>query len=158
LAGATDIFRVTSESPFLYFDPIEDLWNKHVQQDLDATFLDEIVDGTGFEIISQKALELSHLNGEDRHRSEHCSLYLREHKHEFRVVKVLCQDQLNRKDLRLTVDNPEDLSVCRTLYGVFKNDAPRFSVPKLVSYLDEHPELRALVAPFTEIGYSTMNR
>ena len=26
LAEATDIFRVTSESPFLYFEPVEDFW------------------------------------------------------------------------------------------------------------------------------------
>jgi spore coat polysaccharide biosynthesis protein SpsF len=158
LANATDIFRVTSESPFLYYEPVEELWVKHVKEELDATFLDEIIDGTGFEIISQSALEISHAKGDERHRSEHCSLYIRENKGDFKISKVICPDGLNRKDLRLTVDNPEDLAVCRTLFREFNNDAPRFSIHAMVDYLDAHPRLKDLIAPFTEVGYSTMNR
>lgn len=75
----------------------------------------------------------------------------------FKVVKVYPPSHLNRKDLRLTVDNPEDLAVCRTLYNVFKVDAPRFSIEKLIQYLDKNPKLKELVEPFTGIGYSTMN-
>ncbi len=158
LGNATDIFRVTSESPFLYFDPIEELWFEHIQEDLDATFIDDIIDGSGFEIISLEALVNSHKNGNSRHRSELCTLYMRENIENFKIKKACPPKELIRKDLRLTVDNPEDLAVCRTLYNVFKSDAPRFSIFKFVEYFDQHPEMKTLIAPFTEIGYSTMNR
>jgi len=158
LTAATDIFRVTSESPFLYYEPVEELWVNHVDNDLDATFLDEIVDGTGFEIMSQSALKKSHNLGNERHRSEHCSLYIRENKSDFKISRVIFPQVLNRKDLRLTVDNPEDLVVCRTLFKTFKEDAPRFSIQKMIDYLDSRKDLKDLIAPFTEIGYSTMNR
>jgi spore coat polysaccharide biosynthesis protein SpsF len=157
LAGATDIFRVTSESPFLYFDPVGTLWNRYQEEKLDAIFMEEIVDGCGFEIISLETLRKSHLNGQRKHRSELCSLYIRENIQMFKVVKVDPPSHLIRKDLRLTVDNPEDLVVCRTLYNVFQADAPRFSIEKLIQYLDKNPKLKELVEPFTEIGYSTMN-
>ena len=156
LADATDIFRVTSESPFLYFEPVEELWAKHQSAELDVTFLDEIIDGSGFEIISLKALETSHKNGEKKHRSELCTLYIRENINDFKVVKVLPPKELIRKDLRLTVDNPEDLAVCRILYVAYKDQAPRISVPELVEYFDNHPKLKELIAPFSEIGYETM--
>jgi spore coat polysaccharide biosynthesis protein SpsF len=156
LAGATDIFRVTSESPFLYFEPVEELWARHQSAGLDATFLDEIIDGSGFEIISLKALEISHKNGEKKHRSELCTLYIREHISEFKVEKVLPPKELIRKDLRLTVDNPEDLAVCRTLYIKHKEQAPRISVTDLVTCFDANPKLKELIAPFSEIGYETM--
>jgi spore coat polysaccharide biosynthesis protein SpsF len=157
LADATDIFRVTSESPFLYYEPVETLWKRYQQEKLDAIFMEQIVDGCGFEIISLDTLKKSHLNGERRHRSELCSLYIRENIGMFNVVKVDPPQHLIRKDLRLTVDNPEDLAVCRTLYNFFQADAPRFSIEKLVQHLDKHPKLKELVEPFTEIGYSTMN-
>ena len=64
LANATDIFRVTSESPFLYFEPVEDLWKQHQSEQADATFLDDVIDGCGFEIISLKALKESHDKGD----------------------------------------------------------------------------------------------
>ena len=56
-SGATDIFRVTSESPFIYFQQVSELWVEHVTEKNDATFLDNIIDGCGFEIISMEALE-----------------------------------------------------------------------------------------------------
>ena len=49
--GATDIFRVTSESPFVYYNLIEDAWKWHVVNQNDATLLDGIIDGCGFEIL-----------------------------------------------------------------------------------------------------------
>jgi spore coat polysaccharide biosynthesis protein SpsF len=156
LAEATDIFRVTSESPFLYFEPVEDLWKKHQIEGADATFMDDVIDGCGFEIISLKALEESHSDGDKKHRSELCSLYIRENHFKYKILKETPPNELIRKDLRLTVDNPEDLVVCRIVYGVFKDSAPRISVPEIVNFLDANPKLIELIAPFTESGYSTM--
>ena len=158
LAGATDIFRMTSESPYLYFEPVEDLWSRHQAERADATFMDDIIDGCGFEIISQRALEESHAKGEKKHRSELCTLYIREHLQDFKIVKADAPPALVRKDLRLTVDNPEDLAVCRAVYGAFKNLAPRIPVADVVRFLDANPKLIEMIAPFTEIGYTTMYR
>ncbi len=155
-AEATDIFRVTSESPFLYFSEVEKIWKIYQQKSLDALFYDEIIDGCGFEIISISALEYSHKYGESKHRSELCTLYIRENLDKFRVEKVIPQKKLIRKDLRLTVDNPEDLAVCRAVYGKFSSLAPRIPIEDVVIFLDENPSLKALIYPFTESGYATM--
>lgn len=156
LAEATDIFRVTSESPFLYFEPVKSLWEQHQAEQADATLMDDVIDGCGFEILSLKALEQSHIQGETKHRSELCTLYIRENHTKFKIIKALPPQELVRKDLRLTVDNPEDLAVCRIVYGVFKESAPKISVPEIVKFLDANPKLIELTAPFTEVGYSTM--
>jgi spore coat polysaccharide biosynthesis protein SpsF len=158
LATATDIFRVTSESPFLYFEPVEDLWKRHQSEHADATFVDDVIDGCGFEIISLKALKESHDKGDKKHRSELCTLYIRENHQEFKIIKAKPPMELVRKDLRLTVDNPEDLAVCRMVFAAFKDRAPRIPVPEIVKFLDANPNLIDLIAPFTEIGYSTMYR
>ena len=156
VANATDIFRVTSESPFLYFEPVEEAWRSHITEERDATFLDEIIDGCGFEIISLKALKESHENGTEKHRSELCTLYIRENFEKFKVHKMVPPNALIRKDLRLTVDNPEDLVVCRALYEAFGAMAPRISVLEMVKYFDNNPNLKDLIAPFSELGYETM--
>lgn len=154
---ATDIFRVTSESPFLYFEPVEALWEQHCAGAHDATFFWDSIDGTGFEIYTMDALRKSHAQGDDRHRSELCSLYVREHPEEFSVLRVPAPAELVRKDLRLTVDYPEDLVVCRAVYTALQAQAPRISVPAIVSFLDSQPALKALIAPYAEAGYSTMD-
>lgn len=156
LAEATDIFRVTSESPFLFFEPVETVWSQHQAEQADATFMDDVIDGCGFEILSLKALEASHSKGEKRHRSELCTLYIRENYQDFKIIKSNPPEALIRKDIRLTVDNPEDLAVCRIVYGAFKDHAPKILVSEIVRFLDANPKLIELVAPFTEAGYATM--
>ena len=155
-ANATDIFRITSESPFLYFEAVNSIWDSHVINNRDVSFYEDVVDGVGFEIISLNSLKLSHKNGDKRHRSELCTLYIRENLEKFNVKKHKPLKQLIRKDLRLTVDNPEDLVICRELYSKFKDKAPRIPVLELIKYLDKNPKLKELVFPFTEKGYSTM--
>lgn len=155
--AATDIFRVTSESPFLYFAPVEDLWVRHQSEAADATFLSDIIDGCGFEIYTMDALRRSWERGSGRHRSELCSLYVREHPDQFSVIRVAPPEELRRKDLRLTVDYPEDLVVCRAVFMALREQAPRIPVEAIVAYLDKNPHLRALTAPFTEEGYATMD-
>ena len=155
---ASDIFRVTSESPFLYFDEVVNLWQYYVEFNLDALFMDEIIDGCGFEIISLEALKKSHKKGDERHRSELCSLYIRENINDFKVEKVFPPDALIRKDLRLTVDNPEDLVVCRSVYQYFKEFAPQIPLLEVVHFLDVNPNLKELISPFAETGYDTMNK
>jgi len=156
LAQATDIFRITSESPFLYFEPVESLWLRHQNEKADATFMDDIVDGCGFEIISLRALQQSHSLGENKHRSELCTLYIRENQHDFTIIKADSPQTLIRKDLRLTVDYPEDLVVCRAIYNEFLNQAPRIKVTDIVEFLDKNTQLIKMVLPYTEAGYSTM--
>jgi spore coat polysaccharide biosynthesis protein SpsF len=139
-ANATDIFRITSESPFPNFDMIDKGWEKHVSGNYDATFLDEVIDGCGFEFIKLSALKESHSKGDDRHRSEMCTLYVRENKMDFNLAYIKPVPELVRKDLRLTVDNPEDLIV----------------LTEVVKYLDENPKLVKLISPYCEVGYKTM--
>ncbi len=156
-AGATDVFRVTSESPFLFYEPVEELWARHRDERADATLLWNIIDGAGCEIYTLDTLRASHERGDARHRSELCSLYVREHPDEFNVIRYDPPVELTRKDVRLTVDYPEDLVVCRAVYAAFRASAPRIPVTDIVRHLDRHPELLALIAPYTEAGYATMD-
>jgi len=155
-ASATDIFRVTSESPFVYFEAIDELWRIQVNEGYDCAFLDDIIQGCGFEIFRLSALERSHRLGSTRHRSELCSLYIRENPDQFRVSRNRPPTFLIRKDLRLTVDYPEDLVVCRRVYMHCKHLAPQIPVADIVHFLDEHTDLTTLIKPFTTLGYSTM--
>lgn len=149
-ASATDVFRVTTESPFPVHEMIADVWKRHVDNGNDVTVIDGVPEGCHFEIYTLEALQKSHDRGDRRHRSELCSLYVREHPDEFRVEVVPVNPQLERLDLRLTVDYPEDLVVCRKVYEHFRSFAPRIPVRDVITFLDEHPDVTALVAPYVQ--------
>ena len=147
-ADGTDVFRVTTESPFTYFEPIADAWARHLANGNDITALAGMPDGAGFEIIRVEALKRSHELGEDRHRSELCSLYIREHQDDFRVETLEAPAPVDRMDLRLTIDYPEDLVLCRRVYEALREAAPRIPLARIVAFVDAHPELKRLVQPY----------
>ncbi len=155
-AQATDIFRVTTESPFCFFEPVEEAWKTHVSENTDATFMDNVPDGSGFEILKLSALRKSHAQGTSKHRSELCTLYIRENPDQFRIRHLAPPPGFDRKDMRLTIDNPEDLIVCRAVYAHFKDRAPLIPVAEIIRFLDSRKDLLTLTAPYCEAGYATM--
>lgn len=147
-ANGTDIFRVTTESPFFYYDMVDAAWEQHKKNGNDVTTIDGLPEGCHFEIYTIAALEKSHSLGDSRHKSELCSLYVREHRDDFKIEVLPIPPPLERLDLRLTVDYPEDLVLCRKIYEHLKNQAPRIPIIEIIDFIDHHPELQALVEPF----------
>lgn len=154
--GGTDIFRLTTESPFTYFEAIDKAWEDHVRENRDLTALDNLPDGSGFEIISLEAYKRSWEQGQKKHRSELCSLYIRENKDAFNIGYVEVPQEIRRTDIRLTIDYPEDLVLCRAVYQKFKHLAPRIPLKQIIDFIDANPQLKALVDPFVEEGMNTM--
>jgi len=147
-ADATDVFRTTTESPFTYFESITYAWARHCSAGNDVTSLAGVPDGCGFEMIQMGVLRTSHSQGEARHRSELCTLFVREHRDQFRVEVLPVPVDVNRPELRLTIDYPEDLVLCRRIAERFSDVAPRIPLVRILEFLDTRPDLRALVAPY----------
>ena len=100
------------------------------------------------------ALKKSHELGNKKHRSELCTLFIRENLNKFKVRKIKAPKHLCRKDLRLTVDNPEDLVICREVYNQFIDMAPKINLEEVIKFLDNNPELKKLTLPYTIDGYN----
>ena len=147
--GATDAFIITPECPFVFSEGVDDAWERHLTHDNDVTGADALPDGAGFSITKIDALERSYEEGEIRHRTE-TSLFVREHPDQFKVEIIDVPENVRRPDLRLTVDYPEDLVLCRQVYANFRQYAPRISMKDIITFLDENPFLKSLVEPYTE--------
>lgn len=148
VSDATDIFIVTTESPFTYFEAIEHAWRIHREQGNAVTAIEGLPIGCAFGIFSVDTLHRSHERGDSRHRSEFISLYVREHPDEFQIQVLEAPKEVQRLDIRLTIDYPEDLVLCRRVYEHLRDFAPRIPVSQIISFLDMHPELKALVEPY----------
>ena len=147
---ATDVFRVTTESPFIYFQKINLAWKKHLSANADTTMIKDVVDGVGFAIHTLDSLLISHKNGSSKHRSELCGLYIMENPKKFKIAKILPDKSLSRNDMRLTVDYPEDLVLCRKVFSKFKKDAPLIDVKKIVNFLDKNKAITTTVKKYLD--------
>ena len=142
--SATDIFRITTECPYIDTRFLSKLWKKHLSNNYDATFYTDLMDGLGFEIIRLDALIDSHKYGKSKHRSELCSLYIRENLNKFNVYNHL-SDINDSMKYRLTVDYPEDLIIARKVYKEFSKYYPEFPVKKIIKFLKKNKNLIELM-------------
>jgi spore coat polysaccharide biosynthesis protein SpsF len=67
-----------------------------------------------------------------------------EHPELYKTLRFQAPPAVRRPDLRLTVDYPEDLIVCREIAMALGKEGPLFSLESIVAYLDAHPSLNAI--------------
>ncbi len=142
-ANADIVFRVTTENPYIYLENIDQLIDRHLDEQADLTVCENLPDGAFVELINTAALKRAHAEGEPRHRSAWVTLYISEHPEIFKILRMLPPEELRRPDIRLTVDYPEDLIVVRAIYEAFEGRMP-IPVPAIIKFLDEHPEINAV--------------
>jgi spore coat polysaccharide biosynthesis protein SpsF len=148
--AATDVFRITTECPFIAWELLAPVWQAHVQHQNDITVTDYMAEGMNFEIYTQESLERSHAKGGEYERSEFCSAYPRRHPDEFKIEILKPAREAQRLDLRLTVDYPEDLYVCRQVYEALKHKNPHIPIQDIIQYLDAHPHLNNMLKSFID--------
>lgn len=148
-ADATDVLRKTSEDPFLHASMLEPAWRRHLEHGNDVTTLDLVPEGTAFEIFTLAALERCHELGGEADR-EHIANYARFHQSEFAIEILHPEPACRRPDLRLTVDNPEDLILCRAVFEGLGGRERTIPLAEIVHFLDDRPELKDLVHPFVD--------
>lgn len=153
--NATDIFRVTSESPFLFNEKVNSLWREYKKEKYDAAFLDNIIDGCGFEIFNLNSLKQSFIYSKNDYK-EFVTKYIRKNNKKFKILKYTPNKKFFRKDLRLTIDYPEDLIVCREVYRQKKLRDKKFKLEEIIKFLDSRPELKKLIGKYCNAGYKTM--
>jgi spore coat polysaccharide biosynthesis protein SpsF len=139
--NADVIFRITSENPYIYWEGIDNIIKKHEEKKFDFTYVDGLPLGSYFEIISLKALETSHRMGSKKHRSELATLYIKENKKKFKINQIMPEKELQRPEVRLTVDSPEDLWVAREIQNAFRNTGRPIPLKQVIKFLDKHPEI-----------------
>jgi spore coat polysaccharide biosynthesis protein SpsF len=137
------VYRVTTECPFIYMDTFEQVLEKHLRNGAALTVIEGLPEGAYYEIINLKDLKRAHDEGEERHRSELCTLYMCENPDRFFLQRLPVESPgLCRPDIRITVDYPEDLIVVRELYRALKKADRYIKIEEIIDYLDKHPRLK----------------
>lgn len=138
---ADQIFRVTSENPYIFWEGIDDLIKLHIRKKYDLSFYDKIPLGSFYEIIKKDALIISHKKGKKKHRSELVTLFINENKNKFKINLVKPEKKFQRPKIRLTVDSPQDLMVARIIHKNLGNGKNPIKLKKIIMFLDNNPDI-----------------
>jgi spore coat polysaccharide biosynthesis protein SpsF len=141
--GAEHVVRVTGDNPLTDVETLERLVEMHLESGADYTYVpgDALLMGILPEVVTAEALERSWHRGEDRHRSELVTLYIKEHPHEFAIRTAELPSGLYRPQYRLTVDEAEDVALIQGLFDRLAAPGKIVTTREAIAALDREPEL-----------------
>ncbi len=153
---AEHVVRVTGDNPLTDLGLIRSLTALHLAEGADYTYVpgDALLMGILPELVSREALERSHRDGEDRHRSELVTLYIKENPDRFRIRQMKIPETLYRPDFRLTVDEPPDLELMRAVFERLYRPGEVLQTRQAIELLEAEPALAAVNA---HIGHRAAN-
>jgi spore coat polysaccharide biosynthesis protein SpsF len=146
--GAAHVVRVTGDNPLTDIETLEHLVALHLGGGADYTYVpgDALLMGILPEVVSAAALERSWHRGEERHRSELVTLYIKEHPDEFRIRTSELPEGLYRPQYRLTVDEAEDVALMQGLFERLAAPGKIVTTREAIVVLDREPELARINA------------
>jgi spore coat polysaccharide biosynthesis protein SpsF len=152
--GADHVVRVTGDNPLTDVETTEALIARHHQAGADYTYVpgDALLMGILSEVISVPALARSWDNGDARHRSELVTLYIKEHPQDFAIATMDLPRGLYRTELRLTVDEPEDVRLMQEVFARLSAPGKRVTTREAIALLEARPELARINAHLRHKG------
>ena len=134
------VVRITGDCPVIDWRLVDKVIEKHIAKGNDYTRLnDDFPDGLDTEIMNFSALEDAWKNAKLLSEREHVTLYLKNHKENYRFGEVACEKQLGH--MRWTVDEPQDFVFVEKIFGELYVDNPDFSMDDILVMLRDKPEL-----------------
>jgi spore coat polysaccharide biosynthesis protein SpsF len=149
--GAEHIMRITADCPLVC--PIEGqrVIERHLGDAADFTHNVTVWGsgmplGTGVELFTRATLERSDAEGHEPHHREHVDEWASDHRHELRFECVEAPTELNRPELRLTIDTAEDLLLLRAVHHELRLPPSQILLGDVVVLFDRRPELKEINA------------
>lgn len=136
---AQNIVRVTGDNPLTDPKIIDFMIKSHIKGKKDYTSCNSIPFGTRSEVISCEILKKCHSMLEDPNSSEYMTWMLNRPKY-FKTNDLIHPNpKINRPEISLTIDYPEDYKNIREIYNFYKGKIP--SLQKIIEMLDKNKRL-----------------
>jgi spore coat polysaccharide biosynthesis protein SpsF len=137
------LFRKTSEDPFICWEIIDKVLERHVNDKCDITFLDDVPVGSCYEVINLKVLENEYMRGSKKQENKTWVFKIRKDK-SLKKLRYLPEKYLQRKDLRLTVDTPQDLLLARIIHNKLGNKDKPIHLKRIIEFLDNNSKIKKI--------------
>ena len=143
-SDADVVVRLTGDNPVLEPAYIQMTLDLHVATQADLTCskdLDEIIQGTGCDVVNLSALRVAAAEGHRPDDREHVIWYLLTNQTRFKVKFLPAPAGWKNPGIRLTVDEPADLDLVREVYARLGPACPEFGIPEVLQLFAQQPEL-----------------
>lgn len=148
--GLHHIIRVCGDSPLVDPDCCNRLVDMQIGEQLDLIYASNRAGwpyGCSADLINRNALERIHQNAPEAFYREHTIPYFFDHMSEFKVLKAIAPQELNRPDYCFAVDYPEDLELIREIFKRLKREGDYFPLASVIDLIDQNQEIRNMNKP-----------
>ena len=132
------IVRATADNPLIDIGSVDRIVDRLLADNLDYCMERNLPVGAATEAITSAALARVDQLGRMPHHREHVTIYIKEHREEFRAAFPDPPKELRLPDVRITVDTREDFRFVARLIRRIPDSCP--PIP-LLSYLESIPFL-----------------
>ncbi len=119
--NADQVIRATADDPLTSIELLNAMYDSHMEKTADYTYSDGYPIGVQEEIVSFEALERCHALSYKQNHFEHVLEYILENESDFRVNLLSAPIELNRPDVRITLDTIDDFRIIEKYYNSFDN-------------------------------------
>lgn len=141
------VIRITSDCPFVDPKIVDDMINFYLHNDYDyIKNIHEISNfprGFDVEIFSLDVLENVYSLAKNKPEKEHVTYYIYTHPDDFNIFYYNIENLKKFDKLRLTIDEEEDLILCREVFKKLKEKGKSldFSLYDILGIIENNPEL-----------------
>ena len=147
------IVRLSADNPCVDIACVDDAVLNHVNNNYDYSNTSGLPLGTNVEVISFSALKSVYLEAKDPYEIEHVTSYVYSNPDKFRIGKTALDAPDNLKDLRLTLDYPNDYAMLNIIFGYFGNRT--FTLDELSKFVQGNPWIGEINPNYQKQSYAT---
>ena len=133
------VVRVTGDAILCDENMLNKAISSHLKTNADVTFLRNMPYGTAKEVISTKVLKVINDKSVNKDDTEYLEFFL-ENKKYFKINYIKSNYKFN-KDIRLTLDFPQDRVLFDKIYRYFDDKQSNFSLKDVLKFLKDKPKL-----------------
>lgn len=133
------IVRLTGDNALVAPEIIDKAIKLFLTQGIDYLYYKSSLPlGMCIEVIRKSALEKAFMEADDPECLEHVTPYIRNNPNMFKTVLYEDKYDIDRSNLRFTMDTPEDYEFVSTIYHYFQGND--FSYEDILAAIEVHPE------------------
>ncbi|MDD5176141.1 MAG: glycosyltransferase family protein [Sterolibacterium sp.] len=145
--GAETVVEITGDCPLIDPQIVEQVIRLFLNNDCayaSNAHIRGYPDGMDVQVFRLESLRRSAAMTSDPTEHEHVTLHIRRHPELFRPIHLLPPHELDWPDLGLTLDEPADYRLIKTLVEYFGAENPLFSCREIIALLRSRPDLVAI--------------
>ncbi len=139
------VVRITSDCPCADAGIIDKVIQSHIDSGADYTsnsLVEHFPRGIDAEVINFNVLKEAYENASEKYEKEHVTPYIyKTHPEQFNI-NIFKEKSVNRSDIRITLDTPQDYALLATVYDYLYFKDNYFTLKDILNLFDEKPYLK----------------